>query len=115
MPRVSSLRRTPARVTPNKKRPSLALPGLLPKQMSALYHCRDDDDDPDLQVYSRRISLRAPPPPNLVSMKAVASSYIMPDDDLPAPRIDDSARTRGRLAPAHRDVRDVAVSQVRGL
>jgi hypothetical protein len=83
--------------------------------MSTLYRCRDDEEDPDLQVYSRRISLRAPPPPNLVSIKAVASSHIMPDDDPPAPRFDDSAWTRGRLAPAHRDVPDAAGPQVRGL
>jgi hypothetical protein len=74
MPRVSSLHRTPPPVTyPQRKLPSLSLPSLLPKEMSTLYHRRDDDEDPDLQVYSRRISLRAPPPPNLVCIKTVAS------------------------------------------
>jgi len=33
--------------------------------MSTLFHHREDAEDPDLQVYSRRISLRAPPLPNL--------------------------------------------------
>jgi len=36
--------------------------------MSTLFHSREDTEDPDLRIYSRRISLRAPPLPNLVSV-----------------------------------------------
>jgi hypothetical protein len=35
---------------------------------STLFLYRDEKEDPDLRTYSRRISLRAPPLPNLVNV-----------------------------------------------
>ena len=39
-----------------------------PENMSTLFQWREDTEDPDLRIYTRRISLRAPPLPNLVSV-----------------------------------------------
>lgn len=44
--------------------------------MSTLFHHREDAEDPDLQIYSRRISLRAPPLPNLVSVTFPATRLV---------------------------------------
>jgi hypothetical protein len=63
---------------------------------STLFRCRDEtDEDPDLQMYSRRISLRAPPLPNLVNISNADSFPAHLTTRSPAPGLDDPTRTRG--------------------
>ena len=53
-----------------------------PKKMSTstLYRYRDELEDSDLRTNSRRISLRAPPPPNLVNVPRY-EVHFHPSDD----------------------------------
>lgn len=42
---------------------------------STLYRCRDETDDLDLRKYSRRISLRAPPLPNVTNAQPFCETH----------------------------------------
>jgi hypothetical protein len=83
--------------------------------MSTLYRCRDETDDLDLKKYSRRISLRAPPLPNVMNAQllcVIRFSHLITRSS--APGLDDPTGTRSRLAPAHRDVRAPSASEAHG-
>ena len=82
---------------------------------STLFRCLDGaDEDPDLQMYSRRISLRAPPLPNLVNISNCRFNSAHLTTRSPAPGLDHPTRTRGRLAPAHWNERGPSASEERG-
>ena len=82
---------------------------------STLYRCRDETDDLDLRKYSRRISLRAPPLPNVTNAQPLCETHFSHLISLfLAPGLDDPTGSRSRLAPAHRDLRASSAPEAHG-